>query len=317
MKKRDKQNNPSPISLSERSLREVRALIGDRVVESIEEANEFLNENFNGRRVGDIPAATPEDRAQNLVFDAWDAIDKEEARELVDEALEVDPGCPDALTHLATLTEDVNIARRLLEEAMASAEDRLGFGFFEENAGHFWGILTTRPYMRARFGLAQMLWDTGEEDAAIAHAWELIRLNPTDNQGVREVLAGWLLYKGRSGEAARLLRQFESDPTAVMAWARALRLFQAFGLTEAAEDALADALDTNEAVAAYLTGVRPWPDEVPSRYAIGGDEEAVITAFFLGEAWAATPGSIEWLVEFTAEWLGIDDDDGQQLPRFN
>lgn len=33
--------------------------------------------------------------------------------------------------------------------------------------GHFWGILETRFYMRARAGLAEALWELGERDAAI------------------------------------------------------------------------------------------------------------------------------------------------------
>ncbi len=73
----------------------------------------------------------------------------------------------------------------------------LGPEFFEENVGHFWGIVETRPYMRARLGLAFTLWGTGERDAAIEQAQDMLRLNPGDNQGVRYPLMLWLLETER------------------------------------------------------------------------------------------------------------------------
>ena len=76
---------------------------------------------------------------------------------------------PDAHVLLAeevakTLVE----ARRHYEAGVAAGERALGAQAFERDAGHFWGLLETRPYMRARAGLAECLWAAGERAAAIA-----------------------------------------------------------------------------------------------------------------------------------------------------
>lgn len=310
-----KPNDRPSKSLAERSMQELHALIGDREFSSTEELNEFLSQNFNGRRISGAPADTPEKRAQALVYDAWDTIDDAEARRLIDEALAIDPACPDALTHLATLTDDVEISRRLLEQALSSAEGRLGADFITENVGYFWSIFETRPYMRARFGLAQLLWDSGHDNSAIEHAWEILRLNPGDNLGLRDILAGWLLFKGRTSDAARLLRTFEDDDTSTMEWARALLRFQAFGRTDASDEALANALHANEAVAAYLLQLREWPDAMPETYAIGSEDESVITAYLLADAWAETHGALDWLIEFLNEGFDREDDPDWDQPR--
>jgi len=63
--------------------------------------------------------------------------------------------------------------------------------------------------MRARHGLAEVLWHLGERQAAIAHLQDMLRLNPGDNQGVRYTLAGWLLAEGWDEELARLLKEYD------------------------------------------------------------------------------------------------------------
>ena len=65
--------------------------------------------------------------------------------------------------------------------------------------------------MRAREGLASLLWTMGRRDEAIGHLQDMLRLNPNDNQGVRYTLAGWLLAEGPDEELARLLEQYDED----------------------------------------------------------------------------------------------------------
>jgi len=51
--------------------------------------------------------------------------------------------------------------------------------------------------MRARAALAQCLWSLGKHEEAIGHYRELLRLNPSDNQGMRYLLAASLLELGK------------------------------------------------------------------------------------------------------------------------
>jgi hypothetical protein len=99
---------------------------------------------------------------------------------------------------------------RLYEQGVAAGERALGQEAFQRDAGHFWGILETRPYMRARLGLARSLWTAGRRDEAVRHLQDMLRLNPNDNQGVRYTLAGFLLFLDRD-KALRQVWASERD----------------------------------------------------------------------------------------------------------
>ena len=90
-------------------------------------------------------------------------------------------------------------------KAVVAGKEALGPDGFKEYAGSFWGFRETRPYMRARLGLGEALWATGEKDAAIENFQEMLELNPGDNQGIRYVLAAKLLAAGRMNELKSLL----------------------------------------------------------------------------------------------------------------
>ena len=129
--------------------------------------------------------------------------------------------CADAHVLLAeevakTLVE----ARRHYEAGVAAGERALGAQAFERDAGHFWGLLETRPYMRARAGLAECLWAAGERAAAIGHYRDMLRLNPNDNQGLRHVLTSWLLATGDHGALEELLAAYDDDVFAEWAYAK-------------------------------------------------------------------------------------------------
>ena len=94
-----------------------------------------------------------------------------------------------------------------------AGERALGPEAFRDDVGYFWGLIETRPYMRAREGLASTHWTMGRRDEAIGHLQDMLRLNPNDNQGVRDTLAGWLLAEERDEELARLFEQYDEETT--------------------------------------------------------------------------------------------------------
>ena len=81
--------------------------------------------------------------------------------QLARQALALDPDCADAHVILAeqagTLEDELDHFRH----GMQAAERTLGSACFAEDVGNFWGIAATRPYMRARFGLAESLAAAG------------------------------------------------------------------------------------------------------------------------------------------------------------
>ena len=127
-------------------------------------------------------------RAQDLVYRAFQADDWQARVELARQALEISPDCADAYVCLAELAPTAQDALAEWERGVAAGTRVLGGErALDRYAGHFWGMLETRPYMRARLGLAQCLWALRRREQAIGHCRALLRLNPNDNQGVRYV----------------------------------------------------------------------------------------------------------------------------------
>jgi len=179
--------------------------------ESIEEANAFLQQLLEegGGRLPESEPDTPERKAQELIYQAHEARSRKGRAELARQALEIYADCADAYVLLAEECSDLTQAAELLAQGVAAGERALGPEFFREEAGGFWGITRSRPYMRARRELAETLWKLERRDEAIAHARELLRLNPNDNQGIRDSLAPWLVETDRDEELKALLKQYE------------------------------------------------------------------------------------------------------------
>jgi hypothetical protein len=182
----------------------------------------------------------------------------------------------------------------LLLRAVDAGKTALGDSF-DEMIGEFWGWFETRPYMRARQVLATTLWDRGLRDDAIAHVWDMLLLNPNDNQGVRYLLIGYLAETDRHAEIERLKESFPGEDMAMWLWPLALAAFRRDGDSPASRLALSSALDSNDLVPAYLLGKRKLPKQLPDYYGIGDRNEAMLYAEGFGSSWSATPGALDWL----------------------
>ena len=279
----------------ERLTREAERFVQASMFESLDEVNAALRQRFSGP-IDDIPstAATPLEKAQDLIYTAFEARGRRRVQ-LARRALELSANCADAYVVLAEESRSPDEARALYEKGVAAGERALGPQVFAEEAGHFWGIVTTRPYMRARFGLAQCLEALDRRDEAIEHYRELVRLNPGDNQGVRYALLAALLLAGRDDDAATLLDQYGDEPTALWRYGRALSVFRREGESRTARERLREALPTNRHVPRLLAAESESPGSEPAAYAPGSREEAVICDAELGEAWRATPDAARWL----------------------
>ncbi len=234
------------------------------------------------------------DRAQDLIYQAWET--HGDARvALARQAIGVDPDCADAYTTLADEAATVGEAIGFYRHGVEAAQRTLGPDPFTDDVGHFWGLFDTRPYMRARAGLAEALWVTVEHEEALTHFLDLLRLNDSDNQGVRYIVGPRLLEQGRDDQARELLERFADDATAQWAWMLALITFRCEGASDRAELELQRAREVNIAVADYLTGRKVIPVVLPDVWGFGDENEAVICAAEQATAWHSTPAAIAWL----------------------
>lgn len=248
---------------------------------------------------GDSDEETPLRKAQDMMYDTWEVTNPKERIAMARKALEISPDCADAYALLAeeaasSLTEALNLYRQGVE----AGERALGREAFEEDAGDFWGILETRPYMRARAGLAGCLWEAGNHDEAIQHYKDMLRLNPNDNQGIRDFLMPRLIEMGRDGEAELLFKEY-NDATASWAYARVLLDFRKMGDSEISRKSLKAAIKKNKHIPAYLLGRKKMSQSLPEYYSPGAETEAMFYVKENLKAWKMTTGALEWLLDQT------------------
>jgi len=241
-------------------------------------------------------------RAQDVMYDAWEQTSRRARVALAHKALAISPFCADAYVLLAQEeAKSAEAALELYRKGVAAGEHALGREGFKEYSGHFWGFLETRPYMRARAGLAASLKTLGDVDGAINHYRDMLRLNPGDNQGIRYVLAACLMTRGDTEALRKLLKQYDGDCSAHWLYTQALVAFREDKGDKKAEELARRACNANAHVAAVLAGTQVAKPSTNGYVTVGGEDEA---ADYVGEwsfDWHTTPGATDWLKKIATE----------------
>src|ERR1019366_2174703 len=214
----DVQPSPAlpPRFAAERGMREIQALLEGQEFASDDDHNAKLAELMRGGRLHEKANAWKRDdpkwRAQELAYDALEASDPVEALRLVHEALKLDPDCTEAQHLMVSLAPmDLDSRIRLMRETVDKAERNMGESFIRENTGHFWRTLSTRPYMRAKRELAELLSAAGRLTDAIAVFEQMLELNPDDNLGTRFPLLGLYLATDQPERVNSLIARFPDE----------------------------------------------------------------------------------------------------------
>jgi len=287
---------------TERVNRRIGKLVSGREFESMDELNDFIQqalEKENREGAPEFPD-DPAEAAQELAYRSMEERSDQKALELALKALEIDPDCIDARTVVIQITiHDPNEQIEAYRKLLAEARNKMGKGFFEENRGHFWGVVETRPFMRALESLAILLLSQERIGESIAVMEEMIDLNPNDNQGIRDALLGLYLGEGDILKAGMLLDRYSEDDLAVFSWGRAIERFLS-GDMKAARKALTDAFESNPHVIAIMAGVEEMSDDFGG-YSPGDINEARHCLLELEHVWEKQPDVISWI--------------GSELPR--
>jgi tetratricopeptide (TPR) repeat protein len=253
---------------------------------------------IGGRRANDATA-----KAQEVMYDAWDQTSPPARVALAHKALAISPLCADAYVLLAE--EEAKSAEEALEyyrKGVEAGGQALGPKGFKEYAGHFWGFLETRPYMRARAGLAAALKAFGEVDAAINNYRDMLRLNPNDNQGIRYELASCLMKSGDTEGLKKLLEQYDEDGSALWLYTQALVAFRENRAGDKkAEELAKKAWNANSHIPAALAGTKKVKSSKNGYITMGGEDEAAHYVAEWGFDWLTTPGAVDWLTKVAAE----------------
>ena len=286
-KRRRKKSNPQPSKATSAA-----GLLPDR------RAMEGFMSAIGGRRADDATA-----KAQEVMYDAWDQTNPRARVALAHKALVISPLCADAYVLLAE--EEAKSAEEALEyyrKGVAAGEQALGTKGFKQYAGHFWGFVETRPYMRARSGLAATLSMLGDVDAAISNYQDMLMLNPNDNQGIRYVLAVCLMRSRDIEALKKLLKQYDEDASALWLYTQALVVFRENDAGDKrAEELAKKACKANSHVPAALAGMKKAKPSTNGYVTMGGEDEAAHYVDEWGFDWLTTPGAVDWLTKIAAE----------------
>ena len=294
----------SPIMGTEKGMAKLMEEIQKQNFDSKEELEAFLQK-MVGKNLDDLPDRTDnKGRAQDLVYEAYEQPDHK-AKKMIKQALKLDPDNVEAYNYLASKEDDLGKAIELYEKAVKAGEKTLGKEFFEREKGYFWGLLETRPYMRAKAGLADCYYLNDEIDKAIEIYEEMLELNPNDNQGIRYILLNRLIINNDLSKFKKYARKYRED-NADWNFNNALYQFKKSGPSEKSHKALSKAHRSNEYVIDFLIGIRELPEELPHYYSMGDENEAILYVYDTWPAWQNTEGALKWLVEFKLNRLNIN-----------
>lgn len=290
---------------AERAIWDIESLLEGRKFDSVDELNAELRRLTEGDQLRAVASAwnqgDPKRRAQELAYDALEADDMATAVQLINEALEWDPHCTDAQRLMVSiLPMDLDNRIKLTCEVVVVAERNMGEAFIQETTGYFWQAVSTRPYMRAKRYLAELLVEAERFLEAVGEFEEILELNPEDNLGARFMLPVLYLAIHQPESADRILTRFaEENVLATPAWARVMERWLSSAanpqVADEAETTLVRARKVNPFVERYLSGVRPTPKEQPAFYRPGSEAEAQICVSTLQPAVRENPGFRDWL----------------------
>lgn len=305
------ENVPTHLS-SDSTPEEVRTFM-DHYDITPEDMRHMLNNMFGGRFRNQIQLAglpevelTPYEQAMEHLERAANPELSEESRwEILRDALRICPDCADVYYFMSKLAATPEEALSFLRQAVSAGERYAGEEAFREDVGQFWSLLETRPYMRARYGLASALWQQGDTDArkeAVSHVQDMLRLNPNDNLGLRHILSAWLIVQGLDEDAGALLEQYPDDFCAAWPYMRALLSFRKEGASRKNRTLLKKARRENPYMLEYLSSPFRIPDALPNSYSPGSEEEAIYCLNNHLAAWEITPGALAWAREMWLEF---------------
>lgn len=266
----DQEQSPVPFNM-EKEMRDLTRLIEEQEFESDEELDHFMQGLMNLDEI--TPSEHPRDIAQDILFDARET-GGAARRRLIKDALDIYPHSPDAYLLLAGDERDIDKRMELLEKAIDVGEKDLGAAFFVENKGHFWGLLETRPFMRAKAMYAGHLENLGYLEEAMDVYQELLVLNPGDNQGIRYILLTLYIGLKKYEEAKALIEEYD-EVTAVFMFSEALLHYEQHGITKEGLDLLKEATTSNPFVVDYLLGRKEIPSERSDYIGFGDETEAI------------------------------------------
>lgn len=184
---------------------------------SIEDLAQRFKTEYNAAQLERDPDAPPE-TADDYVELAHFAPTEQQSIAYLEKALELEPDHLDAAGLLISIkaNEPEELIAQLADLLQKGTEQMERGHFFEEDMGHFWSVLETRPYMRLRYTYMQSIAMCGMTRRAIAEAEEMLKLCTDDNLGVRYTLMHLYAQMEDEETALALHKAFDEEDESQM-----------------------------------------------------------------------------------------------------
>ncbi|MCU0432339.1 MAG: hypothetical protein MUC87_02660 [Bacteroidia bacterium] len=224
---------------------------------------------------------SPKLKAMHLLEKAsWEKSDTK-YHKYINEALLLDPDNADAYMMLADDEEDEDKYAVLIEKAIEAGKKSIG-DEYDSLIGNFWMHSHTRPYMRALARKGDLLRNPVNSEEAITVYQLILKLNPNDNQGIRDLLAPILIYNNKKTEYKKLVTQFLNDDSLSFHICNAFLAWKESPKSPRTITAFKELFLRNTFLAELLFGGNEDLPELPEMYSIGSPEEAIYSIYTCG-----------------------------------
>ncbi|GAA5817972.1 MAG: conserved hypothetical protein [Methanobrevibacter sp. CfCl-M3] len=185
------------------------------------------------------------------------------------------------------------------ETALNDFHNSKGDEYFKEHEGYLWKLAESRPYMMWLLGYSNVLWDNNEKEKAVDVLKYIIKLNPEDNQGVKDLLLPRLLELNKIDEFDEYNEKYKTYPNSGIKYDR---LFRGIKLNLKDKDVLQlfrVAKGSNPGILEYLLGKKDIPAVLPDDFSIGKEDEAVYYVSLAYNSWLNDEKAIDKLKELS------------------
>jgi tetratricopeptide (TPR) repeat protein len=284
----------------EKIMTDLQRLVETQEFKSEDELRRFIN-SINDQKIPSFPeeALTHSEQAQDLVYAAYD-LTRTKAKAIIEKALKLDPDCIEAYEFLGSLENTAELAILFYEKSISIGRRIFGGKYMKDHKGMFWGFHETRPFMRCLQHYSDCLYAMGKVKECIAVLEEMIELNPSDNQGVRDPLLLYLIQIDDAQKFLKYAKMYKEDSLAFPLFNRALFAYKTEGETKSSNSKLMKALKQNKFVAQRLLSNKSITN-LPDHYGFGDENEADYYAGIAQHVWASTKGAREWLKKHSAK----------------
>lgn len=288
------------IKKQDKLFQDLHRILESQEFKSEDDVRKFMD-GLMGKPIPSFPkeSLTIKEQAQDLIFEATELPD-EKGYPLALKALHMDPDCIEAYDYLGSLEAIPETAILYYKHGIEIGKRIFARTHFKEGIGNFWMIHETRPFMSCMQAYADCLKNMGRFHDAVSVYEEMLRLNPNDNQGVRDQLLLYLIRINDFNKFRKYDKLYKDDFGAFSSFNRALFAFKILGSSTISNELLQKAIASNKYVVPRLLR-KPITDEFAEVYEIGDENEAIYYCYFAHQIWHETSGAIDWIKRKTKD----------------